>query len=122
MHTHSLRHILPALLLLALVGPAAGGNFRWLDGSAARYFTDRDWELFTATLQKALDEGGSGQRFEWSNPESGSSGAMVPRAAPPVFAGSECRLLEMENRAHGYSGNSRHTLCRDSEGAWKIAR
>ena len=122
MHIHPLRRILPALLILALTGPAAGSNVSWLDGSAARYFTDRDWELFTTTLQKALDEGREGQRFDWENPESRSSGYLIPRAAGPAFAGRECRLLETENRARGYTGNSRHTLCRGSDGAWKIVR
>jgi len=111
-----------AALLLALTGPVQAGNFRWLDSSAVRYFSDRDWELFAETAEQALGEGKDGQRFEWNNPKSNSSGSMMPGAADSAFDGKDCRRLEIESQAKGVSGKSTHTLCRQPDGDWKILR
>jgi len=121
MHPTLLQYTLLALLL-ATVGPAQSGNFRWLDSSAVRYFTDQDWDLFTETADKALNEGKDGQRFEWNNPKSKSSGSMMPGAADTVFDDKDCRRLEIESQAKDVSGKSTHTLCRQPDGDWKIAR
>lgn len=109
-------------LLLAVAGSAQSGNFRWLDSSAVRYFTDQDWELFSETAQKALDAGKDGQRFEWHNAKSKSSGSMVPGAADTAFDGKECRRLEIDSQARGVTGKSTNTLCRQPDGDWKILR
>jgi len=122
MRPTALRRFTTLALLLTVAGSAQSDNFRWLDSSAVRYFTDRDWNLFSETAQKALDTGNDGQRFEWLNPKSKSSGSLMPRAADTAFDGKACRRLEIESQARGVSGKSTHILCRQPDGNWKILR
>lgn len=109
-------------LVLLVLPLAQGANFRWLDSSPARHFSDRDWQLLGDTVDLALNTGRDGQRFEWSNPDTGSSGTLEPAPATGRYAGGGCRRLKMENHAGNESSRSSHTFCRQEDGSWKIAR
>jgi len=104
------------------VGSAWGANFRWLEFSPVRHFTDSDWEMMTATADRALNEGKDGEAFTWSNPESGNSGSLTPAGKAESRKGAECRQLEISNHAKGLSGTNTRILCKQPDGEWKVAR
>ena len=110
------------LALLLIAGSAQGANFRWLEFSPVRNFTDDDWDMMTATADRALNKGKEGEVFSWENPESGSSGSLTPMGKAESKKGGDCRKLQISNQAGGLSGDSTHILCRQPDGEWKVVR
>lgn len=50
-------------------------NFNFLTESApVTHFTDKDFEMFLATIQKALNENKDGEKLVWINEETGHAG------------------------------------------------
>ena len=110
-----------ALLLTLFAGTAGAANFRWLDYSPARFFHDRDWELLSETADQVLNEAKIGEQTEWKNPETGTHGTLTP-IADGTGKAKDCRKLRVTNSAGGISATSLVTLCRQSNGEWKISR
>lgn len=113
---------LPAFLLLSLL-PAlhvSAQVYGFLKHAPAASFTDVDWQMAEETVTEALDTRGDGETLEWSNPESGSSGAVTVTAASPPVPGKWCRQATVRNRSAKASGESTYRLCRDEEGHWKV--
>jgi len=120
---NNMKPLLTTLLpLLLAFGSAQGANFRWLEFSPVRYFTDGDWEMMTTTADRALNNGKDGEAFDWSNPESGSSGSLTPIGKAKSRKGSDCRKLKISNHAKGLSNTSTQILCKQPDGEWKVAR
>lgn len=114
------RVLLPAFIALAVVaGQAHSANFRWLNFSPARHFTDDDWSMLTETADQALSSGKDGEEFSWSNPKTGNSGSLVPGPATGS-EGERCRTLKITNQASGLSSTGIQRLCMQPSGEWKI--
>ena len=106
---------LPCLLLLALVPSShAAGAWGWLGASAT--FSESDLALVRSTVGEAFREAEDGERRDWSNPETGSRGAVKPLLSFR-HEGRECRRLALLNvSTRSGRGVSAHTLCRGDDG------
>jgi len=71
--------------------------------------------------QDALEDGSSGQRYDWSNPDTGTRGYIEPEPAYKNPYNEFCReytqtvvIGDEEEKAYGKA-------CRQPDGSWKIA-
>ncbi len=103
------------------VGQAQAANFRWMNFSPERHFTEQDWEMVTSTADQALNQGKDGELFTWNNPDSGSSGSLTPKDAENR-EGMPCRVLTITNNAQGLSSTGTNLLCKQANGEWKIVK
>jgi surface antigen len=115
--------VLSCLLALSTlgIGIAQGANLGWLNHSPVRHFSDNDWEIMTTTAALALNDGAAGETFNWNNPETGNFGSLTALESVEI-EGNQCRELQIINHARGLDGTSTRTLCRQSNGEWKLVR
>jgi len=108
-----------ALACLLFAATAMPASLSWMRGGPASFFTDRDWDLVSETLNATLDEAADGESRDWSNDKSGAGGKMTALVTE-TRADVTCRQLRIESRAHGASSDDNYTFCRRGDGAWKI--
>jgi surface antigen len=80
--------------------------------------TDSDVTLAVATMEAALEHAGQGESRTWRNPETGHTGAVMPRRTYVSGAGSYCRDYQETLNANGRSATYQNTACRDADGMW----
>jgi len=105
-----------------LVGVAAGTLLGALIGSEAGKSLDRADQLAMGqTVQKALETSPSNAPVQWSNPDSGHSGAVTPKPAYTNTAGRYCREFQQTIVVGGQEQSAYGTACRQPDGSWQIA-
>ncbi len=109
---------LAAALMIALSSPpgALGQDLRFLQDAPVRSFTDSDWEMLRATVDRALKEDEAGV-LSWKNQESGNSGS-VRTVSRDEREGRACRELEITNQTARASGKALMEFCRVGD-EWK---
>ena len=112
--------LLIAMLAGLLIAPNAFGIWGWMRGAAVGDFNDADWELLKATAGRAFDEAADGERVNWRNDATGSSGAIKPLMTIDHELGHCRRVAFLNVSAKGERGVSTHSLCRQADGAWKF--
>ncbi|MCP5421000.1 MAG: hypothetical protein H6970_03785 [Gammaproteobacteria bacterium] len=96
--------------------------WRFLQYSAVEKFSDKDWDLFTAAGEKALNQTPDGETVSWQNPDTSSHGSIKPVNTFEID-GHSCRKVEFTSTAGGFTGHSDFTFCKDpSTGEWKVAQ
>lgn len=84
-----------------------------------RYMTEEDREILKAAAEDVLERNKDGEGTRWENPKTGAHGDLTPRASFDR-AGQPCRDLEVANSARGRDNRMIVTLCKQSDGDWKI--
>ena len=112
--------ILLCSCLLAVAMPVHSVNFRFLDFSPVRHFGDEDWRLFREAGDDVIENKPDGARTSWENPRSGASGTITAVRTTKEADGTVCRLLRVENRAGGVSGQMNVTACKEPGEPWRL--
>ena len=110
---------------LATVGLATLGGY--LGGELGAELSRQDRQFAAQATERALERNPPGQAQAWSNPETGSSGAVTPG---PVFlakgdggqaAGRACREIDVVVTPGGKSTKrGKRTACRNADGEWEV--
>lgn len=110
-----------AILITTLVLPGISRamNWHWLNDSAIKSFTEKDWEMLGNAVDNALDHFPDHTTVEWSNPENHHSGTVQVLNTRKTDSGV-CRTAVLKNQAEGKEGSSRVNLCRQPDNSWKI--
>ncbi len=116
----SFSKILLASGLLLTATPAESVNFRFLDFSPVRHFTDEDWRLLRETGDDVLENKPDGTMATWKNPKSGASGTVRAVGTTTEEDGTVCRSLRIENRARGTQGQMTVTACKEPGEEWRL--
>ena len=124
----SQRQVLPmaplALLLALLMPHPAQAIAYWgtygatLWNTPSEFFTDQDWKLFEAALNKTLDTAPDGQPVPWQNAASKASGEFT--VLKSVKRGEQdCRQVKITSSAGGLRRVTGIAFCREDDGTWK---
>lgn len=73
------------------------------------------------STQRALESGPSGRPVQWSNPDSGHYGSVVPQPAYTSSSGQPCREYQQTVYIGGRPQSAYGTACRQADGSWQIA-
>ncbi len=92
---------------------ATAQGFRSMDNSPIAQFEVEDFKMMKAAIQQALE---TGQRAEWKNEQTGSSGAAVVASGG---SRADCRMVAVENRHQKRFATSQFQFCK-VEGAWRV--
>jgi len=103
-----------AILLGAAVGSEVGR-------SQGRKLDEADAIAQYAAQQQALEEGSSGERYDWSNPDTGTSGYYEPEPAYKNPYNEFCREYTQTVVIGGEEEKAYGKACRQVDGSWKIA-
>jgi len=108
-----------ALMVSLAVGPAAvwGFNTAFLRDTPVAYFSDKDWTLFTDTLNRALNDGEDGVMSRWENPSTGSKGEITPLDRRETN-GMMCRNTRVVTSSQGLTARSEYLMCKAADGEW----
>jgi surface antigen len=111
---------LAILVTLSVVALPASAFWAWMRGAALDDFTERDWEILKAEARRVLDEEPDGTRVDWSNPETGTGGAIKPLRTVES-EGRTCRQTAFRQfTASGKKGQAVYHLCRQDDGTWRF--
>jgi len=115
---------IPAAIAATLLGsilaaPAPAFNLFSLEHLPVRYMTEEDRDILHAAARNALDRQADGETAHWENPKTGAHGDLMPRATFER-SGQSCRDLEVANSAGGRDNRLVLTLCKQSDGEWRI--
>lgn len=94
-------------------------GWEWVKRLSVSQFGLEDTAIFHAHVDQALEEAKDGERVEWSNPDSGSSGAITPLTSERLN-GKLCRQTRFENQADQDQNVSEFLLCQQPDGTWSI--
>ena len=111
-------HVIGAIAFL-LPGAAMAINTFSIRDMPVYYMTEEDKEIFKAAVGDVLERKGDGEGAHWENPKTGAHGDLLPRVSFERD-GQRCRELEVANSARGRSNRLVVTLCKQSDGEWKI--
>lgn len=110
--------IVSAITLSIISLSAFCANDSFLSNTAMSYFTKEDWKLFNKAQSDALNKGKDGAKVNWSNPQSGSFGYIIPSKAANLN-GLRCRTLSFHNTAHLINGAGTYRFCYSNK-KWMI--
>lgn len=103
------------------VGVAMGAAVGAMLGSAVgKSLDDADRAAMGRAQYNAFERNPSGQPSYWSNPDSGHSGYVTPRAAVQNSDGQYCREYTQEIIIGGEKHKGYGNACRQPDGTWKI--
>jgi len=105
----------PVIAVAALIGCAGVPASRPVHAD----LTDSDVTLAVATMEAALEHASQGESRTWRNPETGHTGAVMPRHTYVSGAGAYCRDYQETLSANGRSATYQNTACRDADGMWR---
>ena len=105
--------------VLLLPGTAGAINLFSMQDLPVRHMTDEDREILKAAVVDALERTRDGESARWENPKTGAHGDLTPRVSYQS-EGLACRDLEVANSARGRNNRLTVTLCKQSDGEWKI--
>ena len=102
----------------SVVGTVLGAVVGGIVGSEiGRSLDDRDRRLAQRAEMDALEQGRSGQRYEWRNPDNGRYGYVVPEASYRR-GDTDCRPYTHTVYIDGRPRAMRGTACRNPDGTW----
>lgn len=110
-----------ALAAMLTTTSAHSVNWRALDYSPVRFFTDTDWALFRLTSRKLLEEAPDGETRTWENPDSGNHGAMKTVSTYKNDVGLKCRQIRVRNAARSLTGEATVHVCKHPKGNWEFS-
>ena len=108
-----------ALIMVALPGAAMAFNTYSMRDMPISYMTAEDRQIFMAAVNDTLDRNRDGEGARWENPKTGAHGDLTARVSFER-AGNRCRDLEVANSARGHDNRVVVTMCKQSDGEWKI--
>lgn len=103
-------------LITLLTAPVYAGNFTFLTDAPVSYFTNDDWDYYTAAQNKAL-HAADGVKITWKNPKTGAWGSFTPSNTRKEN-GVLCRNIKIVNNARGRTGEAVYKTCKLQNG-WK---
>ena len=118
MHKLTIRFAALAVTVIAL-SAAQAANYRWLENSPIRHFTQQDHEMARANMAKALDEGQVGEELSWENPASDARGSATV-LSDYTKDDLNCRRIRVHNVAKTLEGSTSYGLCKHPEAGWKL--
>ncbi len=105
-------------LVVMLGAISAEAQYRWMRDTAARDFTEADWEMLRAETRRVLEEVESGVRVDWKNESTGNGGA-IKALMTFEYRGRTCRRLAFLNvSSKGRRGQANYNLCLQEDGTW----
>jgi surface antigen len=103
-----------------LAATAAGTLLGAFLGNAAGKSLDRADEVYASRAQAlALESTPTGSAVPWRNPDTGSTGAVMPLDTYES-AGTYCREFQHKAKIGGQSQQVYGTACRSSDGQWQV--
>lgn len=105
-----------AVLIAFLSTSAYASNFTFLTDAPVSYFTNADWDYYTAAQNKAL-HAADGVKITWKNPQTGAWGSLTPSKTRKEN-GVLCRNIKIVNNAKGRTGEAVFKVCKLQNG-WK---
>lgn len=100
-------------------GDSQARGWEWAKRLPVSQFNAEDSAIFHAHVDQALGEAEDGERVEWSNPDSGSSGAITPMTTEQI-KGMRCRETRFESQADQAKNVSEFLLCQQPDGSWSV--
>ena len=91
----------------------------WIKRLPVSHYSAEDSAIFHAHVDQALGEAENGERVEWSNPDSGHSGAITPLTTEQL-KGLNCRQARFESQADQAQNISEFLLCQQPDGSWSV--
>jgi surface antigen len=115
------------LTLLALLIPAsAAWPSDWtslLKDKALTDFNEQDLQDYLKVVNTLLDAPQPAAPVEWSNPKTGVGARLEVIGQPQVAGFTECRRMRTNVYSAKHKAQTRTwTACRDSDGAWSLAK
>lgn len=93
-----------------------------LAGGPDDYLSKIDKQFQEKALQNALEYNRTGQRTNWTNPDSGNSGTVTPTLTFKNSSGQDCRRYHRSMRIGGREAVGEGTRCRDRKGNWTVPK
>jgi len=103
-----------AVIGLALLAGACSGV------SPNQALDGEDRELLIAARADALERNKTGQATNWSNPDTGHRGTVVPTRTYQAGNGADCREFQQTTTVSGVTDLAYGASCRTPEGTWEI--
>ncbi|MCB1792117.1 MAG: hypothetical protein KDJ24_17565 [Gammaproteobacteria bacterium] len=110
--------LLTSLVLGFSVPTCLAVGYSWLNDAPVRYFSDQDWDMMNANMQRALDEAADGETLLWQNDASGNHGSAMPTTGFDRD-GQRCRTLVIMNQARRLTGGGTYDFCLGADGSWQ---
>jgi len=101
------------------MGAAVGSE---IGASHGRKLDAADEARRELAYQRALEEGRSGERYSWSNPDTGASGYFEPEPAYQNPYNQFCREYTQTVEIGGETQKAYGEACRQPDGSWKITK
>ena len=114
-------HLVLAAIAALPFADASAATMGYAKDSPIGKFNEEDMALFQGASQKALNEAADGEIVEWKNASTGSAGSISPLKSFER-GGLKCRSVRVKNQHKSLRGSQTATMCRQSDGAWKIAK
>lgn len=119
------RNRLLTLIALLIFAPAASTS-DWtplLKDQALTDFSEQDLQDYLKVVNELLDAPQPAAPVEWSNPKTGVGARLEVIGQPQVAGFSECRRVRTNVYSPRHKATTRTwTACRDSDGAWSLAK
>lgn len=113
--------IIFTILLLSTSQALIASNLNFLNESAPVYhFTDEDFNILMATIQKALNEKKDGEKLAWKNEKTGHAGLVNPLDTT-IENNLKCRKTRLINRANKKIAKTVYKFCKQPDGVWKVS-
>lgn len=102
-----------------ILGAIAGG---YLGNMIGKSLDEKDRSRIYDTTNQALGSGQTGYIYDWRNPDSGNSGAVIPKTDPyKASTGQTCRdFTQSVTIKNGQTSKDSGTACKQADGTWKI--
>lgn len=119
------RNTLLTLLASVVLTPAAWSS-DWtalVKDQALADFSEQDVQDYLKTVTALLDAPQPTEPVEWSSPKTGVGARLEVVGQPQVAGFSECRRVRTNVYSPKHKATTRTwTACRDSDGAWSLAK
>ncbi len=113
--------LLAAVVGASPLGLAAGVILGGVAGGAVgNYLDSQDEEAALKAQQQSLTGNKAGQTTNWSNPDSGNSGAFTPTNQYTTKDGKICRDYQQTVTINGKQETATGTACKMSDGSWRV--
>jgi len=89
-------------------------------GSPTRALDPEDRKQLIAARANALEHNKTGQATNWSNPNTGHRGTVVPTRTYKSADGADCREFQQTTTVAGETDLAFGASCRESNGAWRV--
>jgi surface antigen len=114
----TLRAVVAATLLLA-ASATWSVNMWFIEDTPLGTMTPADRDMYSRTLEEALNSGNVGETKEWKNPETGNFGS-VKVIKDFTRQESACRRVEAFAQTKEVKNRARWNFSKQASGEWKI--